>query len=81
MLIGGILGAIVSLIGIAGVAVLALAGANSTLLYLSVAIAVLGAVLQIIAGGGEIAASPAAAENATPIAQGTVSVRTGHAGI
>ena len=51
MLIGGILGAIVSLIGIAGVAVLALAGANSTLLYLSVAIAVLGAVLQIIAGG------------------------------
>lgn len=57
MLIGGILGAIVSLIGIAGVAVLALAGANSTLLYLSVAIAVLGAVLQIIAGGKGLGAA------------------------
>ena len=57
MLIGGILGAIVSLIGIAGVAVLALAGANSTLLYLSVAIAGLGAVLQIIAGGKGLGAA------------------------
>ena len=57
MLVGGILGAIVSLIGIAGVAVLALAGANSALLYLSVAIAVLGAVLQIVAGGKGIGAA------------------------
>ena len=57
MLIGGILGAIISLLGIAGVAILALAGANSAILYLSVALAVLGAVLQIIAGGKGLGAA------------------------
>ena len=57
MLICGILAAIIALLGVAGVAVLALAGANSGLLYAGVAMAVLGAVLQIIAGAKGIGAS------------------------
>lgn len=59
MLVCGILSAIVSLIGIAGVAILALAGANSALLYASVALAVAGAVLQIVAGAKGIGAAKA----------------------
>ncbi|MBP3411701.1 MAG: hypothetical protein J6K89_00405 [Oscillospiraceae bacterium] len=50
MLVCGILSAIVSLIGIAGVAVLAALGANSGLLYGGVALSVAGSVLQIVAG-------------------------------
>lgn len=50
MLVCGILSAIVSLIGIAGVAILVLAGASSGLLYGSIGLAIAGAVLQIVAG-------------------------------
>ena len=57
MLVCGILSAIVSLIGIAGVAILVLAGASSGLLYGSIGLAVAGAVLQIVAGAKGIGAA------------------------
>ncbi len=72
MLICGIIGAIVSLLGIAGVAILALAGANSALLYGSVALAVLSAVLQIVAGAKGIGASKDATKTPACIKLGVV---------
>lgn len=50
MIIGGVIAAIVSLIGIAGVALLATLGGASGLLYLSIGIAVLASVIELIAG-------------------------------
>lgn len=50
MIIGGVIAAIVSLIGIAGVALLASLGGASGLLYLSVGIAVAASVIELIAG-------------------------------
>ncbi len=50
MIVGGALGIILSLIAIAGVAILAAAGASSGLLYLSVVISIVGAVLEMVAG-------------------------------
>ena len=62
MIVCAALSIIVSLLGIAGVAVLAAAGYNSAMLYVSIVIAVVGCVIEMMAGVVGVQASGAKPE-------------------